>query len=428
VQRLIATKIILALVICIFSANAIAQKQTNTDSLYLQAREYAFQADHEKARNLCDSIISISPNYTDARILSARTYAWAGDHDKARAIIATVIKEYPNNLDAYLVAIDNEIWTGNFGKSDKLCRVALEIWPSSSEFLVRLAATQYNLAEYQPALSSVDTVLAKAPGNKKAIALRSLIIKELKQDKVKVGHSEEWFNTPFSRRLHITSIEYLKKANKFTFNPRITVGQALMDTSTFFSDPHLQTEIDLYYQISGWNYLYFNYGYGFKQFFPRHRQGLEFFQKLPLGFEASLGYRFLYFAPNGAKDKFVDIYTASIGKYWKGFWFSGRAYLTPKQSGADNSYQLVCRFFYNDNNDFAEISASSGFSVDESVYAQQTFSSTEYLKSYRIGINGQYTYKRLFTLHASTALRFEEYWQNKTRTVYYAYGGISFFL
>ncbi len=410
------------LIFCTTSTHLLAK--ANVDSLFNVARELAFSGDYFAARSLCDSILEQAPNYTDVIILKGRTYAWENNTDEARTELLKAINAETPNEDAYVALSDNELWAGYYGRAENYAEQGLSKFPGSVVLLVKLAQIQYNMAKYHPALGSVDSALVVEPQNETALKLREDILDMLKQDKIKVQHSIEWFSTPYSNVLNITSIEYIKNIKKLIVIPRLSYGKQKLDSLNYTG---VQAEVSAYYQLTPITSVYFNYGYGFTDIFPRHRHGLEVFQRLPQGFEASLGYRLLYYE-NSLNGNLTDIYTGSICKYWKSFWFSFRPYIAPSSSSINSSYYLFGRYYYKTSDDFVELSLGSGFSADESIFAQMNSTRTTYLNSYRVGLRAQYRYKRLCILHAGAAMRIDEYFQKKTRPVYYLTAGISFFL
>ena len=70
-------------------------------------------------------------------------------------------------------------------------------------------------------------------------------------------------------------------------------------------------------------YMYVNGGVSNGNLFPKYRIGSEIYQKLPKSFEASFGFRHLRFQSSN-----VTIFTGSIGKYYRNYWFSLRPFIT----------------------------------------------------------------------------------------------------
>ena len=87
---------------------------------------------------------------------------------------------------------------------------------------------------------------------------------------------------------------------------------------------------------------------------------MEWYQNLPKAFEASLGMRLLQFS-----DSYVDIYTATIGKYAGNYWFSLRSYVTPDTTGTSVSGSFQVRRYFSDPENYIGLKAGYGVSPDD---------------------------------------------------------------
>ena len=75
--------------------------------------------------------------------------------------------------------------------------------------------------------------------------------------------------------------------------------------------------------------------------------------------EAEAGFRML---------KFTDetwIYTASLGKYYKNYWFNLRTYLTPSNESFSQSFSLNVRYYTGGADDYLSLSVGTGLSPDD---------------------------------------------------------------
>lgn len=406
------------------AAHLAASAVPDADSLFRVAKDLAYIGNYSASRQVCDTILKQAPDYADVMILKGRTYAWEQKTDEARTELLKALATGKAGEDVYLALADNELWAGYYGRAENYAQEGLAAFKGSPALLVKLAQVQYNMAKYHPALASVDSALVQEPQNETALKLREDILDMLKQDKIRIQHSVDWYSTPFTNVLHVTSIEYSKNIDKLTLIPRVSYGRQKIDS---MKREDVQVEADAYYQLTPITSVYCNYGYGVDQIFPRHRHGLELFQRLPAGFEASLGYRLLYYDNNG-DGSLTDIYTGSVSKYWKSFWFSFRPYIVPTPGGVNSSYYVFGRYYYKTSDDYVELYAGSGFDADESMYAQKELSGTNFLHTYRVGIRAQYRIKRICILNAGAATSNDEYLHNTWRHAYFATAGISFFI
>lgn len=414
----------LYITILILTARIATMAAADADSLFRIAKDLAYTGNYSASRQVCDTILMQAPDYADVLILKGRTYAWEQETDMARTELLKALATGKAGEDAYLALADNELWAGYYGRAEDYAHDGLAAFKGSPALLIKQAQVQYNMAKYHPALASVDSALVQEPQNETALKLREDILDMLIRDKIKIQHSIDWYSTPFTNVLQVTSIEYSKNFRKLTLIPRVSYGRQKLDS---MKREDVQVEADAYYQLTPITSVYCNYGYGFNQIFPRHRHGLEIFQRLPQGFEASLGYRLLYYDNNG-NGSLTDIYTGSVSKYWKSFWFSFRPYLVPTSGGVNTSYYLFGRYYYKTSDDYVELYAGSGFAADESIYAQMNLSGTNFLHTYRVGIYAQYRVKRICILSAGAAASTDEYLHKTWRPAYYATAGVSFFI
>ncbi|RYG40897.1 MAG: YaiO family outer membrane beta-barrel protein, partial [Chitinophagaceae bacterium] len=100
-------------------------------------------------------------------------------------------------------------------------------------------------------------------------------------------------------------------------------------------------------------------------------------------FEADAGFRYLNF------DNDTWIYTGSVGKYYKNFWFNLRAYITPDDHRISQSYSLTTRYYLGGADDYFSLSIGTGISPDD--------------RSQAVLLNSNY---KLTTRKASAGFRF----------------------
>lgn len=153
---------------------------------------------------------------------------------------------------------------------------------------------------------------------------------------------------------HLLSTEYIRKINKSSIIARLNYAHR-------FGLSDAQAEVDAYPVLSRKVYAYLNAGVApGKKLFPSFRTGLSLFFVLPAKFETEGGIRYLNFnAP-------IYIYTASVGKYYKKYWFNLSTFLSPVNSNISSSFFLKSRYYFNDT-DFAMLLLGTGLSPDNTV-------------------------------------------------------------
>ncbi|MDR1172797.1 MAG: YaiO family outer membrane beta-barrel protein, partial [Bacteroidales bacterium] len=123
-----------------------------------------------------------------------------------------------------------------------------------------------------------------------------------------------------------------------------------------------QYELEAYQQLFPTNYLYLDYAYSRNDFFPEHRGAIEFFQRLPKGFEASLGMRFLYWTDP------AWIYTGSISWLYNKNYLSFRPFFTYQNSRWIDSYNLTYRRYFTEKDDYVYAMAGYGNYSDDFIH------------------------------------------------------------
>jgi len=109
-----------------------------------------------------------------------------------------------------------------------------------------------------------------------------------------------------------------------------------------------QYEAEAYQQLSHINYLYLGYAWSPRgNFFPDHRAGIEFFQRLPKGFEGSLGMRLIYW------DDPTWVYTGSISWLHNKNYLAFRPFFCRVNSEWFPSYNLAYRRYFSDREEYA---------------------------------------------------------------------------
>ena len=355
------------------STNQTAERTATSDELFADARSLAFSGKREEARKLCQIILERSPNYYDARLLMGRTYAWDGRYDLARNEIKLVVDAKPDYEDARDALIDVERWSGNLHDALQLCDTGLQKKPESQTLLYKKALVLESLHELKDATSIVNRLLTVNPAHPEGLTLRD----RLRQ----------------SRQEYKVTLEYLYDAFDKTFDPwhqvslslsrQLPIGPVIgrVNVARHFGESAGQYEVDFYPRIRTGTYAYLNAGYSPNSIFPEFRFGGEIYQTLGRGFEGSFGLRHLRFSGEG-----VTIYTGSVGKYYRNYWFSFRPYVTPSSIGASESFQGSVRRYFNDADNYVTVTVGSGSFPDE---LNTTFF-TYRLKSAKVEVDGRF--------------------------------------
>lgn len=133
--------------------------------------------------------------------------------------------------------------------------------------------------------------------------------------------------------------------------------------------------------------MYLGAGYSSNDgIFPKFRSGASLYANLPASFEAEIGYRQLRFTEN------IWMYTASVGKYYKNFWFNARTYLTPGDQNISQSYAATIRYYTKGSDDYLGFIIGSGFSPEEN--RENLWDDATYqLKTFKTGLDYNFSVK-----------------------------------
>lgn len=400
-----------------------AQADTVVDinASYQNARQLAFSGQRAEARALAQSIINVKPNFHDAYILIARTLAWDKQYPEAKKNANVVLGKKPGYSDAIDLLIDIYYWQGDSDSALIYCNLGLSYNPNSENFLYKKAVMLKKLGNDELTKYTLEQLLTINPAHEKGNEMLDSY-KWKKIRKVKVGHYFNFFEEPWIRRFHITSAEISSKPKFGSLLFRTNLGQLTKDDTPFFSDIRPQFEVDAYPKLGKKQYAYVSYGYAPNGFFAKHRAGLEIFRKLKYSFEASLGMRYLYWSDD------LFFYTASVGKYYKNYWFSARTFLTPKSNGVSHSFTLSGRKYFATAEDYIGINIGMGRSPDDpSKNIANIEETVPYLQGKKISVVYKERLGR-WVLESTLGFELEEYRNNIHRNVYSAKVSLSYYL
>ncbi|NOU60674.1 YaiO family outer membrane beta-barrel protein [Marinifilum caeruleilacunae] len=350
----------------LLSAQEIDSLQSRPVTLeFRKAQQLAFNGEKEEARKICYKILEEDPNYHDARILIGRTHAWEKSYEKGRKELQLVLENDYDNKDAILAIIDLEKWAGDLSQALFYCDYGQSFYPREEDILLKKIKIQQEKGLEAKSLQTINELLEINPGSEEGIKLFKAYKSAKRKYSLILKHDFEHFEEPYVRRWHVTSVQLQRRNSWGSLTGKVNFGDLVKDGEALWSNEiSKQFEIDAYPRVSATNYLYLNYGYSADDLFPEHRAGAEFYQKLPAKFEVSAGARFLRF-DGSSGHKNVYIYTGSVGKYYRNYWFSLRGYFTPKDSDVSRSVFLITRRYLRDAKQYIGLELGTGTSPDE---------------------------------------------------------------
>ncbi|HVW61289.1 MAG TPA: YaiO family outer membrane beta-barrel protein, partial [Puia sp.] len=246
------------------------------------------------------------------------------------------------------------------------------------------------------AKAAADSALRVDPKDADVRALLSKIREYAAANKIGISYDYVYFDRQYSDPWHLVSIDYSRRTSVGTVTGRLNYANR-------FRSGGVQGELEAYPHLSHLFYGYLNFGYSADEgLFPRYRAGASLYVNLPSAFEADGGLRYLYFGSN------TWIYTFSIGKYYKNFWFNGRAYLTPGGSALSQSFTVTGRWYFGGADDYLSLAAGTGISPDDRSNSQQ-LASTYALRSHKVEAGWRQSVGKRNVLYASVQWLDQEY-------------------
>jgi len=336
------------------STSLFAQEPISSDELFQQARTAAFdKKDYILATELSKRALHISPEYTGICIFLGRVYTWRDKTDSARGCFKKVLSRQPENEDAACAYADLEYWNKDPSKALLICEEALAFHPNSKALMLKKAKSLIDLKRYKDANDDLAGLLKIDSKNAEARSLLEKIKEQSVKNKIGISYDFAIFDKQFDDPWHILSVDYSRSTAIGSFTGRLNYANR-------FKTNAVQFEADAYPRISKTFYSYINAGISNKSgVFPQYRSGFSLYANLPKSFEAEAGFRYLYFSDA------TWIYTSSIGKYFKNYWFNARTYLAPGNNNISQSYLLTARYYFSEAENYLSLSAGTGISPDD---------------------------------------------------------------
>jgi YaiO family outer membrane protein len=376
----------------------VAVKAQSADDLFAQARKAAFdESNYPKAIALSKTALQGSPDYADIRVFLGRLYTWSKKPDSARLAFNEVISKQPTYEDAYVGLGNLEYWNDNSEKALNVVNNGLKNVPASEPLKLLKAKLLNDLKRWQEADEVVSEVLKNNPTLTEARSLASRIKENSAKNKVSLSYDYIYFDKQFDDPWHLVSVDYGRQTKYGSIIGRVNYANR-------FNTNGYQFELDMYPRISNTFYAYVSGGVSNTVgVFPKYRAGFSLYANLPLSFEAEAGFRFLHFSDN------TWIYTASVSKYYKSFWFNFRTYLTPSNNAVSQSYSLTTRYYFGGVDDYFSLALGTGLSPDDNQNNVLLNSTTYRLKSNNISLGYRKSIKTFNVLMLKVGYDNQEY-------------------
>lgn len=364
-----------------------SQQTLSADDLFLKARTAAFEnKDYPTSIALAKEALEKAPNYTDISVFLGRVYTWNKDPESARAVFEGLSQRGVQDEDYFIAYASLEYWNDQYTKSIEILDQGLSYHPQSEALLLLKAKVYFADKQYAEAENAVKKVLEINNKNTEAVNLAVRINELNSKNAIGITYNYSHFDKQFDHDWHIVGVSYKRVTS---------IGSVILrgNYASKFGQSGTQLELEAYPRLSPMFYLYVGGAYsGDVGIFPKYRTGVSLNANLPHSFEAEIGYRQLYFTDN------IWLYTASVGKYYKNFWFNLRAYLTPDNSNISQSYTATVRYYTRSAQDYLAFQIGSGISPEEN--RNNLLGNDAYkLKTFKIGAEYNFSVKsNLFSI------------------------------
>jgi len=365
----------------LFPLQIFAQQNLSAEELFKKARTAAFEnKDYVTSIALTQQALEKSPNYTDISIFLGRLYTWNKETDSARAVFEGLEKREVQDEDYFIAYASLEYWNDQYARSLEILNKGLSYHPQSEALWLLKAKVQYADKQYAESEKAIKATLAINPRNTEANSLAVKINELTSKNAISITYNYSHFDKQFDDDWHIVGVSY----------KRVTpIGSVILrgNYANKFSSNGTQIELEAYPRLSKMFYLYVGGAYsGDVGLFPKYRTGVSLNANLPHSFEAEIGYRQLYFSNN------IWMYTASVGKYYKNFWFNLRTYITPDSKNISHSYTGTIRYYTKSAQDYIAFQIGTGISPEENrnnLLENETYK----LKTFKIGVEYNFSLK-----------------------------------
>jgi len=375
--------------------------QTLTDK-FDQAKALAKEKKYEQAQALLNEILSQKDD-GDVRFYLGLLYSWNGQYPEARKELKELEKSRPTSMELINAQYNVEFWSGSYAAAIDVLNRGLQVYPGDADLQLKKAKMLGYLDRNREATEVLEQVLSKEPNMFEARDMLVFIKNSNRKNTISLNGSADFF----SDNTDTWYSSYLQ------YSRRTTIGTVIVrvNYANRFKNDGYQVESDAYLTFWKGGYSYFNVGFSGSSIFPDFRCGYEYFQKLPQSFEASLGLRYLRFAPSSD----IILYTGSVGKYYGSYWFSLRPQLRFRDGETSYSLRFTTRRYFNDPDSYVGVELSYGTSPDFD-HPNINYSYLARLKSY--GARATYSQKLadLWVLTAKLGVSREEVIKGTYRT------------
>lgn len=335
---------------------AIAAMHAAADESLSHIRDLATSGHRPEALEFMKARLAGHADDSDFRLLYGTVLSWEGEYEEARRQLLMVLALNPSHSDALPAMINVELWSGHPESAEKLATFGLARRPDDTTLLFARVKTLRAQHREKEALLDLNRILKLEPHNRAAVEKKRSVRLDMSEWRASYSQTYEWFNEgPAAWR-----------ESEFSLKRAMRVGSVI----TRFSRAHRysyasdQAAVEFYPKLRPGAYAFLQFGYSpDANLYPRYRLGADVYSGFGhgLGLEASVGFRRLAFTQN------INIYTATLGKYYGDWLFTWRGFATPDVSGISKSASVGARRYIGGDGDYVGVRAGKGSSVFDSV-------------------------------------------------------------
>jgi YaiO family outer membrane protein len=322
----------------------------STESSYEQVKQLAKEKKYDQAEKLCKEILAKTDD-GDVRFYLGLIYSWSGRYDDARNEFKKLEQTRPNSLELTNAQYNVEYWSGDYSAAITILDKSISKNPNELDLLIKKAKMLNNLGKRKEASATIEKVLDKDPASLEARLVYAQIKNSNTQNTISANFTYDFFSDS-TNPWYFSYLQYSRKTSIGTVIGRVNYANR-------FNSDGFQVEADSYLSFWKGGYTYANIGFSGSSIFPDFRCGLEYYHNLPHSFEASLGFRYMKFSSSD-----VLLYTGTVGKYYKSYWFSIRPQFRFRNGDVSYSFKLASRRYFSDPETYIGVEVNFGTAPD----------------------------------------------------------------
>ena len=170
-----AVSLVFSILLLLFGGILNAQTGRNLEEAYAQARQWGFDGQYDLALELCDSILSVNPDYYDTEILRTRITAWSGKLKSADSLVQQMEAKYNKNKEVVLLSATIKTWSEKHERAISTLENGLIRWKGDQELLIALGKSYLANGEEVKAIAIADSLRNSVPEKSLDLKVHALI-------------------------------------------------------------------------------------------------------------------------------------------------------------------------------------------------------------------------------------------------------------